>query len=454
MCSMNRVDIILANTVNFDYDGKHDTAVKDHEDLAIMHTDLCAPAPSSPAPASDSPSIPWYAIIAGLCANLVGIGLARFAYTPLIPSLIQEHWFATSDVVYLSAANLAGYFIGALLGRPIASRLSNRHTLRLMMLLVTLSFIGCALPLSFSWFFGWRLISGLAGGSIMVLVASTVLPHIPGSRKGLASGAIFLGLGLGIAASGTLIPILLQEGLRDTWIGLGVFSALLTAVSWFGWPAAAPAPTAASVAISSGNNRPEGHALFLKSAYAQFGLMAVGLVPMMVFLVDFVARDLGKGAHVGALYWILYGVGALIGPMLYGALADYLGPVRGMRLVLLVQAAVVATVYSSHNAMLIGVLTLIIGTFPPGIVPLMLARVHQLLPDEPQAQGAAWTRATTAFALFQALSAYGYSMLFNTSGGNHRLLFLISVGALSLSLLIEVLALGYFRLRGKRIVTA
>jgi predicted MFS family arabinose efflux permease len=319
---------------------------------------------------------------------------------------------------------------------------------------VTLSFIGCALPLSFSWFFGWRLISGLAGGSIMVLVASTVLPHIPGSRKGLASGAIFLGLGLGIAASGTLIPILLQQGLRETWIGLGVFSALLTAVSWFGWPAAAPAPTAAGATTNTGNNRPEGHALFLKSAYAQFGLMAVGLVPMMVFLVDFVARDLGKGAHVGALYWILYGVGALIGPMLYGALADYLGPVRGMRLVLLVQAAVVATVYSSHNALLIGAMTIVIGTFPPGIVPLMLARVHQLLPDEPLAQGAAWTHATTAFALFQALSAYGYSMLFNTSGGNHRLLFLISVGALGLSLLIEVLALGYFRLRGKRIVTA
>ena len=181
--------------------------------------------------------------------------------------------------------------------------------------------------------------------------------------------------------------------------------------------------------------------------------MAVALVPLMVFLVDFVARGLGKGAHIGALYWILYGVGALIGPILYSALADYLGPVRGIRWVLLVQAAVVATLYTSHNAILIGALTVVIGTFPPGIVPLMMARIHQLLPNDPLAQGAAWTRATTAFALFQALSGYGYSMLFNASGGNHRLLFLISVGALGVAMLIEVLVLGYFRVLERRELT-
>jgi Uncharacterised MFS-type transporter YbfB len=35
----------------------------------------------------------WRATFAGLCATLVGIGLARFAYTPLIPALIAANWF-------------------------------------------------------------------------------------------------------------------------------------------------------------------------------------------------------------------------------------------------------------------------------------------------------------------------------------------------------------------------
>ena len=57
----------------------------------------------------------WRGPLAGLCASLVGIGLARFAYTPLIPVLIAAGWFQASEVVYLGAANLAGYLGGALL---------------------------------------------------------------------------------------------------------------------------------------------------------------------------------------------------------------------------------------------------------------------------------------------------------------------------------------------------
>lgn len=393
-------------------------------------------ADTMPTPPPQRAAIPWHAIIAGLCATLVGIGLARFAYTPLIPPLIENHWFATSDIIILSAANLGGYFIGALLGRPIARRLTHRHTLRLMMVLVTLSFAGCAVPLSTLWFFGWRFISGLAGGAIMVLVASTVLPHIPGTRKGLASGAIFFGLGLGIAASGTLVPLLLDLGLRVTWLGLSLFCAILTAISWTGWPTAV-IPTTHAHEHATPTPRPPRHGLFLNLTYTQFGLMAIGLVPLMVFLVDFVARDLGKGAHIGALYWVVYGIGALAGPMLYGYIADRLGPTRGIRWVLVVQALVVGALYTSHNSLLIAALTLIIGTFPPGIVPLVLARVHELLPHDASAQGAAWSRATTAFALLQAVSGYGYSLLFNASGGNHRLLFLIGTGALILALLLE-----------------
>lgn len=47
---------------------------------------------------------PWRGTLAGLCATLVGIGLARFAYTPLIPPLITEGWFAPSQAAYLGAA--------------------------------------------------------------------------------------------------------------------------------------------------------------------------------------------------------------------------------------------------------------------------------------------------------------------------------------------------------------
>jgi predicted MFS family arabinose efflux permease len=388
---------------------------------------------------SSSPSLPparsaiWLPIFAGLCASLVSIGLARFAYTPLIPSLIQAHWFSASDVVYLGAANLVGYLIGALIGHPLARRTSNKTALRLMMLAVTLAFFACGFPLSVSWFFGWRLLSGIAGGAIMVLVAATVLPHVPAARKGLASGAIFLGIGLGIAGSGTIVPPLLSLGLQQTWFGLGLLALILTAASWFGWPTAAHPAAAASSNTSS--STPTDSNVYL--LFAQYAFMAAGLVPAMVFLVDYVARGLNAGAHVGALIWVMYGLGAIVGPVSYGFLADQLGAKTGIRIVLVVQALAVGLLSISSSFAALALLAVILGSFPPGIVPLALARVHELIPEHHQQQ-VAWSRATVSFASFQALSGFAYSALFNASGGQHALMFVIATGAIVAALLLEL----------------
>ncbi|PRA34058.1 YbfB/YjiJ family MFS transporter [Pseudomonas poae] len=373
----------------------------------------------------------WLPIFAGLCASLVSIGLARFAYTPLIPSLIQAHWFSASDVVYLGAANLVGYLIGALIGRPIAQRTSNKTALRLMMVAVTLAFFACGFPLSVTWFFGWRLLSGIAGGAIMVLVAATVLPHVPAERRGLASGAIFLGIGLGIAGSGTLVPPLLSLGLQQTWFGLGLLAVALTAASWFAWPTGAqheaPLPTGAPAPTPSG--------VYL--LFAQYAFMAAGLVPAMVFLVDYVARGLGDGAHIGAMIWVMYGLGSIVGPVTYGFLADKLGARVSIRVVLVIQAIAVGLLPFAGSFTALAVLAVILGSFPPGIVPLALARVHELLPNHHQQQ-VAWSRATVSFATFQALSGFAYSALFNSSGGQHALLFMIAAGAITVALLLEL----------------
>ena len=164
--------------------------------------------------------------------------------------------------------------------------------------------------------------------------------------------------------------------------------------------------------------------------------MAAGLVPAMVFLVDYVARGLGAGPHIGALIWVLYGLGAIIGPVSYGFLADHLGARLSMRLVLVVQAIAMGLLAVSSSFTLLAVLAVILGSFPPGIVPLALARVHELIPRH-HLQQIAWSRATVSFATFQAIAGFAYSSLFNASGGQHALLFLIAAGALVIALLLE-----------------
>ncbi len=63
----------------------------------------------------------WRGVLSAFCASLIGIGLARFAYSPLLPALIGAHWFEPATAAYLGAANLAGY-----LGAPFSGVQSRR----------------------------------------------------------------------------------------------------------------------------------------------------------------------------------------------------------------------------------------------------------------------------------------------------------------------------------------
>lgn len=51
------------------------------------------------------PASAGWATVAGFAASLVGIGLARFAYTPLLPAIIGAHWFDPSMAAKSSSAS-------------------------------------------------------------------------------------------------------------------------------------------------------------------------------------------------------------------------------------------------------------------------------------------------------------------------------------------------------------
>jgi predicted MFS family arabinose efflux permease len=400
-----------------------------------MESDMQPAAFDPPAP----PFNVWRATVSGAGASLIGIGLARFAYTPLLPAIIGAHWFPASAAAYLGAANLGGYLAGALVAGALMRWAKPANVLRALMLVATISFVACAAPVSFLWFFLWRFASGVSGGALMVLAAPTILPHVPPSRRGFASGGIFTGIGLGIAASGTIAPILLRYGLTSAWIGLAVVSLLLTVVAWNGWPERGT-PVHAAHHAQAHPHAPTFPARGLRAFYVEYGLNAVGLVPHMMFLVDFVARGLGKGVDAGAQYWVLYGIGAVVGPLACGHLADRAGYGPALRVAWLMQIVAVAIPAIGAGPVGLMISSVVIGAFTPGIVPLALGRVNELLAHHPTSVKAAWSRATTSFAVMQALAAYGLSFVFSASGGGYAVLFVIGAAALALALAVDLFA--------------
>jgi len=368
-----------------------------------------------------------HAALAGCCATLVGIGLARFAYTPLIPALAAEHWFTASGAAYLGAANLAGYLVGALGGHRLARYLPARTLLRLMMMLTVASLFACDLrALGFAWFFFWRFLSGCTGGVIMVLAAPTVLLATPPERRGLVGGAVFTGIGLGVAISGTLVPVCLAYGgVAAGWLGLGALALALSILGWSGWPEEAPAAPEARVSASQ-SRLP----LAATAVLVEYGLNAVGLVPHMIFLVVFVSVGLGQGVNAGSAYWVVYGIGAMGGPLLAGRLADRVGFRTALRLAYAIEAAGVALPVLTDASAALALSSLIAGAFTPGIVPLALGRIHELIASE-ETRRRTWGRTTTAWAVSQAVAAYVYSYLF---GRYESYLLLFALGTLALLL--------------------
>src|SRR4051794_21809624 len=376
---------------------------------------------------------PVRATLAALCANLVGIGIARFGYTPLLPTVIAAGWFSPSTAAYLGAVNLAGYLAGALGARALAARFGAVATVQAAMLLTAASLFACAVPVSFAWFFSWRFLSGGTGGVLMALAAPTVVAAIPPARQGIAGGTIFTGVGLGIAASGTLVPLLIWWGLVETWIGLGTITLVLTAISWNGWPAAsASRPTSMPVRQASKSTAA------LRALYLEYALNAVGLVPHMVFLVDYVARDLGRGIQSGAFCWIVFGVGAVIGPMVAGYAGDRIGFRAALRSAFLIQAAAVAVPLLTTSGGGLFLSSFVVGAFVPGIVAITLGRTRELIPDDPLRQAAVWGYCTTAFAIGQAAAGYAFSYVFSQAENPYSILFAAASATLILALVLDI----------------
>lgn len=303
----------------------------------------------------DVENINWLKLTtAAILAIFVGIGLSRFAYSPLIPVLVAEDWFTPAQAGYLGAANLAGYLAGALVGQQVAKRWQAKQALRFMMLAATVAFFASATPISFAWFFIWRFVSGLTGGSLMVLAAPTVLPFVPDSKRGLAAGLVFTGVGSGMVLSGTLVPALVSFGPAITWCVLGLLSLIATAWAWNWWPSETPVQASPSIRGNGTSRLATFRHPQLVTVYVVYGLVAVGLVPHMVFLVDFIARGLSLGLDVGGWYWIVFGIGALLGPVIAGRLADSIGFANALRCALVFQIACVALpVFNTTTAALI-----------------------------------------------------------------------------------------------------
>ena len=361
--------------------------------------------------------------VGGAATLLVGMGIGRFSYTPMIPALIEGGGLSAAEAGAVQAFNMAGFLIGALAAPWLRRRMEEASLLRACLWVTLACLVASIAPAGAVWLIFWRGLAGIAMGVMMVYALAVVTRHAPANRLGAATGIVFTGVGIAILASGLLVPLLVQLSLAIAWSGLALLGAAGVAVALWGWRAATPAG-AAPYRHSGSRFRLNSAALRLIAAQSMF---SIGLVPHSIYWVDYLVRGLGESMAIGGFHWVLFGLGAMTGTFLWGRLADRFGHRLGLVLVMASLAAGVALPVLLPLTWVLVFSSLVVGA-QPGFSAIISGRVHQIVgPDE---MPPLWRAMALVSGIAQVVAGYVLVALFEITG-SYVPIFLIGGAAMA-----------------------
>ncbi|GAB3672643.1 YbfB/YjiJ family MFS transporter [Salinisphaera aquimarina] len=359
------------------------------------------------------PASTWRLSLAGAVALLLGVGLGRYAFTPLITPLVQQGWFTPQATAQLGAINLLGYLLGAASADRSGRLLGERRAIALCLTTLTLSLFGCMFDAGFVWYGLWRLLAGWSAATLTIVVTPAIMARVPAARRPAASAIIFTGIGVGTITASLIVPWLAAAGIAATWAAIGSVAALLGAWSWFAvWRDLAALP-----ATTHSDQRANGAPvpwLAIALIVLAYGLNSAGYVPHSLYWVDYIARELGRGLAAGNGYWLVLGVGGMLGPAAGGLAAQRLGFRSALVAAFVLMTTATALPLLSSTSVALGLSSLLVGAMVPAIITLTAGAVVELSPPGRQRQ--IWGWATLSFALMQTIGGFAMAQLYAQVG--------------------------------------
>jgi predicted MFS family arabinose efflux permease len=218
---------------------------------------ILPPRPAVPDPTASPPSAKRAAAISALACAItlaVALGIGRFAFTPLLPLMLQEGRLSINAGGLLASLNYAGYFIGALTCAFMP--FDHRKLLRFGLVTTTVLTLSMGLTHTFALWGGLRLIAGVVSAWTFVFASQWGLRRLAELHQHGWSGVIYTGPGLGILITGLLVSVDGQYGSQVGWLSFGVLALVLSACVWKIFDAAVPHVVVAPQPASSPRSGP------------------------------------------------------------------------------------------------------------------------------------------------------------------------------------------------------
>lgn len=360
----------------------------------------------------------WVIVAVGGFVLFSCLGLARFAYTMILPAMQAGLNLSYESMGLISTANFIGYLIAVILS-PILIRSFRPHpTIASALLLIALCMFGISTAGSFWAVATFYTFAGLGTGFANIPMMAMVTYWFRSRQRGKAAGLMIAGNGLGIIFSGFLIPHLNQHygpgGWRVGWLvlaavtlGIAVGAALLlrSHPSDVGLePMGRPEPV--RIDGIEPRNRPDTGSVLVRLGilYMVFG---VTFMVYGTFIVTTMIGDYGLSEKQAGFYWSWVGFFSLFSGVGFGILSDRIGRALGLALVFSIHTVAYLLVGLKLGSTGLVASIVLYGLSVFAIPAIMAAAVGDYL---------GFSRAATAFAIVTIFFASGQAVGPGTAG--------------------------------------
>jgi MFS family permease len=319
--------------------------------------------------------------IGGFLALAAAMGIGRFVYTPILPSMTDGLGLGASEAGLIASANFLGYLAGALAGASSFLRGSPRVWFLSGLAVSAATSAAMAMTTDLWLFLFIRFVSGLASAFVLVFSTTLVLDRLTAAGHSALSAVHFAGVGSGIALSALLIAALNSTGTdwRTLWLASAGVTAVLLATSSVLIPGATVRNQNQPLTAGAGQSRdrqgiPPAPVLRLIAAYGLFGF---GYVITATF-VSVMARTTPSLAAIEPYVWLVVGLCAAPSIYAWNRIAIVSGARRAFAVACVVEAVGVGmTALSTAPLVFVAGAGLLGATFM-GITALGLAEGRRL----------------------------------------------------------------------------
>jgi len=263
-------------------------------------------------------------LLAGIIGLFIGVGVARFAYTSLLPSMLDAKALSLTFSGVLASINYVGYLSGSIFAIFIKDINTKVKYFRLGIVLCVLTTVVMGVTTNeILWLLG-RVIAGFGAAMALVVGAAIVMTKLNFDDKTKAMGIYFSGIGIALTSSDLISRYVLSISTwENSWIVLTLSGLALSFYPLYILSFDKEQKT-------SNEKHPFNKALFspfvviLIAAYFTEG---VGFVIQGTFLPT-ILKSLPGLESVAALSWLLVGIAGIPSSIIWMRLAHKHGSVN------------------------------------------------------------------------------------------------------------------------------